>query len=448
MKKLSFISMALFVATLVFSCSKVGEADNAPREARKVSIAATTEIPTPYGETKASITDAGAFSWTAGDAIKIYNGSGFSESSSLTADGTSANFQVTLVGNQSLQKVAVFPATAVPVLDGNKLTLTLPSEIAWEEGKAQNVMIATADFSTKSLNFKNVGAIFKVTLKNVPAGAAKVEFDFGKRISGTFEIEDITADGDLQIEAVAGSGTVTFTFDELAANKEEMVFYVPVPVGTYEKFGFDVKGTDDSSLWNFSVAATNTVARKKLLIFPDITNGSIGGGIETATAYLSTPENFVGTVKLPKTADAVNLDVNPTASAIVVQYADGATAGEKPSTVNIQVLSGEVNKLDINLPNSTVFVNGVSSASIVSLDAVTSSSTLHVEENITIETATIKQGNANIEGAITDLIVATGATADGESAKVVVVIKENGSVGNINANAPINLGIDSSNEEF
>ena len=443
--KQSFYYSALVIFALA-SCSRVKEEPYDMNEPGQVTLGASMEIPTEYGQTKASVDNAGVFSWSAGDAIKVWTGKRFRTSDELTAGGSSAQFNFTLPAGESLQTVAVFPSTVTPDLDGNKLTLTLPSVIDWKDGEANSVMVATSDFSTKALSFKHVGGFITLTLQNVPAGAEKVVVTTGMRITGEFVIPDITAET-LQIETTEDSSEgVTFTFKELESNKDEMVFYVPVPVGTYPKIGFDVQDGEGNHLWKYSASVTNSVARKKILKMPALISASAGGGIEPSTASVTftLPENYAGVVKLPKTSDAVSIDVNPTASTLTLGYADDATAEEKPSTLNINVLSGTVEGLDINLPASTVSISGVASdATVNNVTAVTKSSTLIIDSGITVGTATVKQGGAAIsDGTVTKLVIAEGATANGTSGAVKVDILEGGKVENIEAKAPATITIE------
>ena len=216
-----FIPLALTATVSVFfACSKEQDYRHSVNE-RTVKVTACREQPLPSAEVKSTLSDEGDFAWSAGDAFKVFvGGSSWTTSSSLASavpSGESAGFTVTLVGDQQMQKAAVIPSFVTPSLEGNALTLSIPSQIPWVEGEADNLMLAAFDsIDPTSLSFKNVGGTIKITLNNIPVGASKVIFTAGKNISGDFTIADITA-ANPQISATDGSAGITFTFDALAA---------------------------------------------------------------------------------------------------------------------------------------------------------------------------------------------------------------------------------------
>ena len=441
MKRTVLICIAAAALALV-ACNKEKEIEDPNEGLVTVSMGANIELPTDGTDTKSTISDAGVFAWSAGDAVKVYSdASSFSQLDLNSGSGTaSATFTGTIVGS-AISTVAVFPASLNPALSGNNLTVTIPSEIAWVDGEADNLMVAKgfAD-GDSSVDFKNIGGIIKLTLNNVPATAAKVTVTAGKNISGDFTC-DIT-DSEPVIVATDGSNGITFTFDALAS-ATNMVFYVPVPTGTYPSLGFTVKDGSDATLWTFTASVSNTITRRKLLIMPPLTYVSMGGSGEGGSLTINTSTSFNGNVYLPKTSSDVVVNMAQTDGALNIEYADGATAEEKPGNVYLRKSdTGEIATLNINLASSHVELDGT--GTIGSVTTLTNVSTLVVGEDITIGTVNLEQGNLEIAGTVTSIVVDEDATADGSSDPVEIVVAGTGSVAGITTSA--NLVVNSSSD--
>ena len=406
MRRTQILFCTAVLALLAAACTR----ELQPADPGLFSIGATLE----GDATNSTVTDAGAFAWSDGDAMSYYNGSGFSSLSLTAGAGTSdGTFSGTLVG--TFQKVAIVPETLTPSLSGDVLTLNLPETIAWTDGEADNYQVAKgfADGAT-DVSFKNIGGLVKLTLKGVPAGAEKMVFSTpGKNITGAFTL-DITATEPV-IETAAGANDhVTFTFDALAA-ATDMVFYVPVPLTTASDkytFKFEVKDGTDATLWEFAGTTPNEITRGKLLLMPELSFVSIGGGGESSTLSLVIPSNFDGDWFLPKTKSNVSVKMNNTAGTINIKYATGATAEEKPANVYLEVISGTIATLDVDLADSHVELAGT--GTISSVGAHTSVSTLVLKPGVEVGTLTINGGNAKIEGTISGkIVIPAGVTADG-----------------------------------
>ena len=422
----SLIILAALSLGLV-ACNK--ETENPHSEgSRLVKITATREAPVGGEQTKTTISDDGAFAWTAADKIKVYTANASFEEMTLEGDGGSAtgNFTGTLSG--TISTVAVFPASLNPSLSDNTLTLTLPSEIAWVSGEADNLMVAKGfENGASSVSFKNIGGLIKVTLKNVPASANKVTFTAGKTISGTFtcdiseENPVITAGTDSDADA----NGVTFTF-ATAADARDMVFYVPVPTGTYSKIGFKVKN-DDTVLTSFQGSSSNEISRGRLLIMPELTITTISGGGEgSSTLSMEVPANYNGTYTLPKTSSSVSVKLNETTNAVTLEYAAGAADSEKPENVFLTVAeSATINTLNINLSASHVELAGTGTVSNVS--SYTNVSTLVVANTVTLGAVTVNKGSLEVSGTVTSITVPSEA----ETEDIKVDIKAGASVGTV-----------------
>ena len=429
----------LILTTLAFGLLSCNKEQDMAKDTPVTVFKASHEMVAFDGETKSTMSDLGAFVWSTDDAIKAFNGSSWSTSLGISGiDGASANFTMSGTGFQS---AAVFPASVGAAINGTDLTLTIPSEINYIEGEADNIMLATADFTNLNISFKNVGGVIKITLNNMPAGAKKVLFTTGKNISGEFTIADFATVENPQIEATSGSAGVTFIFETALAGGENKVFYVPVPVGTYPSIGFNVLSAGDESLWALNASVENEVTRRRLLIMPELTRA--GGSGDPGQLSVVVPANYSGTFVLPRTTSPVNVTINNTEGTVLLAY-DGDDPSFKPAEVSINI-AGEsvVSTLGLDLPLSTVTVNGHSASNIGTLNAVTAAATLHVLDSpLTIGQAVIQQGNALIEGKVQQIEVAQGASSDGEGSPVQLLLTETADVDQMQISAPSEVNIE------
>lgn len=393
------------------------------------SIKATREA---CVDTKATVSDAGAFAWVPNDAIGVYNGTKFNKLTT-TGSGASATFTGTVVGTP--QTCAIFPSSVAK----STTSVTLPDSYVWKNGDAPTPMYA--EYNASGLSFKHLGGLIKVTVAGVPATATKFVFEADKDITGDF---DITA-GAISSSALTNKGKVEFTFAEGTAST--MSFYVPVPVGTYTP-KVSLKNASDTELWSFAGSTPNEVTRAKLIVMPTLTIVSLPGSGEGSATSVTVPENFNGTFYLPETESDVYVNMGATTNLVTVTYKDGATA--KPANVVIDAAGKTVSDLRIVLPDSHVQVLNGTYANIT---AQTSLSTLVLEKDVQITgIATIEKGSATIasnnvgtvkvESSVQDeakIVLAPTAvvsTISTESSAPIVIQKEGenqGKVGTVNA---------------
>lgn len=96
---------------------------------------------------------------------------------------------------------------------------------------------------------------------------------------------------------------------------------------------------------------------------------------------------------------SVSIQLPATTNPVTIAYTDGQTANA-PATVNISIPSSE--NLTIDLPGSTVTLNGEVHANV---EAATAENTLIIPEGTTVENLTVKKGNIEIYGTVTNPIV-------------------------------------------
>ena len=335
-------------------------------------------------DSKASVTDAGAFTWTAGDAIGIYNGSSFNTLTTSTS-GETVTFTGTVAGTP--QTCAIFPAGIAKTPS----SVSLPASYTWKEGDAPTPMYA--EYKASALAFKHLGGLIKVSIVGVPASATKFVFEADKDITGEF---DITS-GEISSSALTDKGSVEFTF--AAGTAPAMNFYVPVPVGSYTmKVSF--KDAVDTELWSFAGSTPNDITRAKLIVMPTLTIVSIPGSGEGTMTSVSVPANYSGTYVLPETSKDVYVNMDATTNPVLITYKDGAAA--KPANVFISCGTNVISDLSVNLADSHVELSG---NEYTTLSSITSLSTLVINQGTKVNTLSVNSGSVDIKGEVADMTI-------------------------------------------
>lgn len=390
-----------------------------------IKVQADLELPSTGKETKSTVSDLGEFLWTNGDALRLYTTEGLWRTSYGTEDGGSANasFTVEMSQGEEISSVAIFPSSVLGDIcdadsDGllDDLTLTLPGEIAWVPGEADNIMLATGfEDGASSLAFKNIGGLIKILLIDVPAGATHVDFSTGKNISGDFTITDFATTENPSITVTDGTNGLTMTFDELAV-PTTMAFYVPVPVGTYPSIAFDIKNAAGTSLCQQTAGMSNDVGRNELLIMPPLM--CVGG---SGALGVDIPADYDGTYELPETGNNVLINLNGTDGSIQLAYAAGAAPAQRPANVYLHVASGTIATLDIQLESSHVELEGT--GTISNITTLTDVNSLEVAGSVALGEVTVNGGSLAVSGIVESITVSPDAArSQGDSDQMSISI--------------------------
>lgn len=365
----------LFAAIVVFSvvaCQKerpvAQEGNYTIRASRESSV-----------DTRSTISDKGAFAWSAGDAIGLWNGKKFIKLTT-NASGATADFTGTMVG--TAQSYAVFPFALNANVESGTLKVTLPSSYEWKEGETNSPMLAECGENPTSLSFKHLGGLVKVSIKNVPADATKFVLTADKDIAGEYSVENIEGTNIIKSTSTEANNSVAFTFT--AGIAKEMVFYVPVPVGEY-KFTVALHKDDGTQLWSFDGSSINKVNRAKFILMPELTIVNIP----------ATGEDHSGVVKESETAEVYRIT---TADGLVYAAAN-LFAQKKDGVYNIAAdldmtdKSYVAPKIDNEAGNFTLNGNGKTISNLGDrLIAETGSA-----KTVTIKDLTLDKANISVE---------------------------------------------------
>ncbi len=409
-KTLLFITAA---SLLLVSCAKEQLVEQTTQNGPVNVVSATFEDLVGDDATKASVEDAGTFSWQNGDEAAFAGTTGYLKAQN-SASGATASF--TYSGTLATSTYGIFPYDLTTDQSVNDSKVKVPASREWVESQTNVAMYAT--YAYEKFSFEHLGGLVKVTVNNVPTDANKFVFKTeGWRINGVFDITDSNSKKIISTIATSTPSeseyALTFTSPQSAGTA--MTFYVPLPVGTYDK-GFAVYlKNGDTVLSQFKGSTSQTVSRKSFLIMPAIT--LVSASIEDVykDALVETiPAGYSGDYLLPKTDKLVlKIKASNDDHDITLKY-----NGENiPTNLEIKVVDGDTGdagnfnaKLIGDLPYTHVDFN---QGHIDYTELITSASTFAVIHPATVGTLTVKGGNVVLQGATVNMIeVAEGAVAD------------------------------------
>ena len=188
--------------------------------------------------------------WSDGDSIGVFM-EGFSESvpfKYVSMTGNIANF----ISNVAPGKViaAYYPYNESAILKENSLSVFLPKEYDYIEGRTNGEMLGLPA-GENNLYFKHLSGLLKVTVTDIPSGAAKLTVRATSwpdpALQGDFIIEDINADEPVLRDNDFECQEVKFNFSEDYTGKTKS-FYVSLPPNNYP-LEISLRTADDKYLW-------------------------------------------------------------------------------------------------------------------------------------------------------------------------------------------------------
>ena len=364
----------------------------------------------------------GEFSWASGDQISVWNGNSFTTFSYTSGNTFSSTTTITP------QKYAVYPA-GNHKFSNNKVTINLPTaygSTSTEYTPNTNAAMVASVENSNTIAFKHVGGVMRFYIKDIPAGANQFVFTSNdKDITG-----DFTMSGE-QITAANKSNKNTVTINFKASNsKQNLIFYVPLPTGTYTGYKVEIKAENGSiALANNSTSAINTIHRKTLLLIPTFTcndnqltkesktinvsnnntAGVSGGAVEINTDNAAED----ATVELAYTPDVNNPTLN---------ISDNSNPSTEPTasvtTVNVTVPhNSKVEMMNIEAPTLTVELSAKNNGTAVyeTVTARTATNTLIINAGVTVNKLILNGGNVAIKKGATVGCIEKATGFDGET---------------------------------
>ncbi len=269
--KLRFFSIFALAGLLLGSCT----VDEIPTEGGSIIAEMETD------QTRTAVTDAGSFTWSAGDQVWLHTTSGSVVGTLSDGAGSSdAKFSYDAFIGEMTGKAA-YPYNAGHSVSGDVLNFELPA--SYDLGSSlTNTNAAMYGVNVgETIKFNHLAGVMRFKFKDVPAGVNKFTITLDKKINGTFTA-DLTAEHpviETSSTSTASEKAITLNFNALTA-KSDISVYVPLPIGTYNSLELGLYD-DDQSVWTYSKSVTNTVNRKSLKLMPVVTlGGSVDGDLE------------------------------------------------------------------------------------------------------------------------------------------------------------------------
>ena len=221
--------------------------------------------------TRTAVTDAGTFTWSAGDLVWLQTSSGSVVGALSSGAGTPDAQFAYEVPSSELTGKAIYPYNSGHSISGDELDFVLP--ISYDLGS--NLSNTNAAMYGVNLDgcvrFNHLAGVMRFAFRNVPAGTDKFQITLDKKINGVFTA-DLTT-GSPVIETVAtetvAERMVTLNFTPLES-VSDIALYVPLPVGTYASLYLNLWAGEDN-VWSYSNTVTNTISRKTLKLMPIVT---------------------------------------------------------------------------------------------------------------------------------------------------------------------------------
>lgn len=209
--------------------------------------------------TRAAVDASAAFTWTAGDQIAVHVSDGnYYTTTALAAGGNNtAEFSVTYPDGKTRDAFAVFPAAIVAADAANygqsstALDVTLPGSYAITEVSGTTTPCPMiADNTGSGWQFKQLCAMLRLTVTDIPATATYLTIDFnGKKVQGAFSIATPVTVGTSTIATTATDGTddiITVTGLTGAATTYDI--NLPLPTGDYTNVTVTAYNSSDLAL--------------------------------------------------------------------------------------------------------------------------------------------------------------------------------------------------------
>lgn len=255
----------LFFAGCVLSV--LGCDDSLTQEPHKAVHSLFAQVKDDASETKVSVNTAGEYGFLKGDVIGVFDSEDVVHEFTTTDCGSSVTFTNDGDVFSKVGDYAVFPYGANASASGNSVTFDMPKSYVYAEWQTNMPMLGT--ISDDVVTFKSAGGALMLTVYSVPSDATAMTFTASSdKICGSFTISDASADGAcIEMASSEDDKSITFSF----TRHQNMIFYIPLPVGTLH--GFTI-AFNDGSATSRTVTKEISVSRNSTIIAPALNLGS------------------------------------------------------------------------------------------------------------------------------------------------------------------------------
>lgn len=402
--------------------------------------------------TRTSVNELNQVVWNKDDAFGLFYTSATQQTpkpekfSCPDADGTSTSAKFVGTPNDNITvSYAVYPydkdkKDGDMSLNGTTVSMTLPADFNYTKASNGPMYAPAADYKTKSLEFKHLAGLLKLTIsKGIDDKAKKFIITADKSIAGTCTADLNTASPVLAVTA-DGSTTINVTLPEFNDDGQGNIttFYIPIPVGTYATLSATLSGEDGAALYPAKEWTDVTVERSDILTasfgYVTIDGGTstskltndIAAALPNSTTPPATPTTtnlqITGTIDATKNAEPIkipivqNSNINmalatvPTTSESNPLKLEDTQGSAEPTANAVNTMTFAIPKaeasnapsLTITMPQTTVELDasGNDGTTYNKVIALTANNTLVIKKGVTVKDLTVKGGNVRVSGKI------------------------------------------------
>lgn len=275
-KHVLFIATA---ATMLAGCAKEVEKPVEEQTGKLYTITALVDNPETRTLTENDGTNKYKFSWDTGENISVVSVNPSSKLLFQVSDTENGTFTYQAGADETYGgfTMAVTPANAL--VDNNPTPNNFTVELSGDYlyGQSNALMIAgepSTNGDNYKFQFKHAAALVQVTYNNVPVGTKAMVLTSANNITGTATLTSATG---VSIATGNLSGTpgkvAKVSFNEaLTQPMSTAVFYVPIPIGSYQSFDIKLVNNADveipGSAFTISAGSAVNVVVGNVLMFP------------------------------------------------------------------------------------------------------------------------------------------------------------------------------------
>ena len=411
-------------------------------------------------QSRLAVGEKNVLTWTTGDAFMIFDNS---KSYEWVLEGKDGESTGTFAGEIPAGKLigAGYPASQDMTVANNKLTMKLAEKLTYDaNGKCNLPMWGKMTSLENGVTFNHLGALLKINFQDIPVGYNTLIVVADKPLSGTFEA-DLSSTNPVLVASGVGTGdgkvTVTFETIEEADADNDYWFYIPLPVGTYNRIEVTVSNENNDKI---SVASWTGKTIERAKVYLASVTYKVVDESETAPSAVSSALEGLD-AELPNVQVTVSGKIEAvTDAAIEIPVVEGAktnvkldfeqtpiTSSETPLVIQEEnagdVSSTATNELTISIPadeseqsstymevkTPTTTVN-VESGKFGKLVATTAQNTLVLGE-VEVGELEIKGGNVRLNAVsqVNKIINSSGG-------EILVILDEGASTKNIEEELP------------
>lgn len=402
--------------------------------------------------TRTSVNELNQVVWNKDDAFGLFYTSATQQTpkpekfSCPDADGTSTSAKFVGTPNDNITvSYAVYPydkdkKDGDMSLNGTTVSMTLPADFNYTKASNGPMYAPAADYKTKSLEFKHLAGLLKLTIsKGIDNKAKKFVITADKSIAGTCEA-DLNTTSPVLAVTKNGSTTITVILPEFKDDKKGNIttFYIPIPVGTYATLSATLSGEDGAALYPAKKWTDVTVERSDILTasfgYVTIEGGTstskltndIAAALPNSTTPPTTPTTtnlqITGTIDATANTEPIkipivqNSNINmalatvPTTSESNPLKLEDTQGSAEPTANAVNTMTFAIPKaepsnapsLTITMPQTTVELDasGNDGTTYNKVTALTANNTLVIKKGITVKDLTVKGGNVRVAGTI------------------------------------------------